>query len=75
MNGSQLRESMSMGTLKRRDLKPAKVISDERFLAGAMASATKARKHLERSQRTEQTLHELARQSRWQGSSAASPKG
>lgn len=64
-----------MGTLKRRDLKPAKVISDERFLAGALASATKAHKQLEQSRRREQTLHELARQSRWQGSSAAAPKG
>ena len=42
-----------MGTLRRKDLKPARKISDARFLAGAMASATKHQKRLERQRRAE----------------------
>jgi hypothetical protein len=53
-----------MGTLRRKDLKPARKISDARFLAGAQASATKAQTRLERSRRAEQTSAELAAQDR-----------
>ena len=42
-----------MSTMRRKDLKPARVISDERFLAGALASATKHQKRLERERRRE----------------------
>ena len=41
-----------MSTMKRKDLKPRRPVSDQAFLAGAKASATKAATKLERDRRS-----------------------
>jgi hypothetical protein len=53
-----------MATMRRKDLKPARKVSDERFLAAAKANATKAQNRLERTRRAEQTDAELVAQQR-----------
>ena len=42
-----------MSTMRRKDLKPPRQLSDAAFLAGAAASATKAQPRLERERRRE----------------------
>lgn len=51
-----------VSTMRRKDLKPARPISDAAFLAGAAASATKHRKRLDRQRRAE--LLELSERDR-----------
>ena len=42
-----------MGTIRRKQLKPAKELSDAAFLAGAARSASRARNRLERTRQVE----------------------
>lgn len=53
-----------MGTLKRKDLRPAREISDEAFLRAAAASATRAARRLERERLAEVADLEAARAER-----------
>jgi hypothetical protein len=64
-----------MSTMRRKDLKPAREISDARFLAGALASATKAQKQLERRRRAELVDLELGRSRAGGAGAVARPKG
>ena len=49
----------TVAVYRRKNLKRPKQTSDEAFLRGAKASATRAANRLERQRRAEQTLHEL----------------
>ena len=53
-----------MGTLRRKDLKPARKISDAAFLAGAQRSATRAANRAARRQAFDRAEAEAARQAR-----------
>lgn len=60
-----------VGVVKRKQLRPAKPVSDERFLAAAAASATKRQNRLERERRAELHLEQARQHER----SLASPEG
>lgn len=53
-----------MGTLKRKDLKPKRELSDEQFLRYAQAMATRQANRAARGQRVELLEAELKRQER-----------